>query len=124
MIQYIERIILPYVNANRERSYDTAVVIMDNFKRQVITSLLPSNTTNQLQQVDLAVNKPAKYFLREKFQEWCSDQIWQQIDPSVGNDEQQLQPVNLSLPALQQSGWLKWQHTFQIILACCCPEEI
>ena len=35
MIQYIERIILPYVNANKERSDDAAVVIMDNFKGQV-----------------------------------------------------------------------------------------
>lgn len=120
MIQYIERIILPYVNANRERSDDAAVVIMDNFKGQVTPAisklledntihvcLLPPNTTDKLQPMDLAVNKPAKDFLREKFQEWYSDQIWKQLDPSVGIEEQQLQPVDLSLPALRELG-AKW----------------
>jgi len=82
MVQYIQGIILSYVNANRESSEDTAVVIMDNFKGQVTPAvskllednnihacLLPPNTTDKLQPMDLAVNKPAKNFLRKKFQD-------------------------------------------------------
>ena len=77
MVQYIHRIILPYVNANRESSDDAAVVIMDNFKGQVTLAvsalleennihvcLLPPNTTNKLQPMDLTVNKSARIFLR------------------------------------------------------------
>ena len=41
--------------------------------------LLQLNTTDKLQPMDLSVNKPAKDFLREKFQEWYPDQIWQQL---------------------------------------------
>jgi len=107
------------VNANRESSEDAAVGIMDNFKDQVTPAVskllednnihvcqLPPNTTDKLQLMDLAVNKPAKDFLREKFQDWYSNEIWQQLDPSVNIDEQQLQPVDLSLPALQELVWL------------------
>jgi len=77
MVQYTHRIILPYVNTNRESSDDAAVVIMDNFKGQVTLAvsalleennihvcLLPPNTTNKLQPMDLTVNKSARIFLR------------------------------------------------------------
>ena len=39
--------------------------------------LLPHNTTNKMQLMDLAVNKPAKFL------EWYSNENWQQLDPSV-----------------------------------------
>ena len=112
MIQYVKNIILPYVNGNRDSPYAAALVIMDNFKGQVTpavtklleesnihTCLLPANTTVKLQPMDLAVNKPAKEFLRDKFQDWYSDQIWRQLDPSVDTEEQKLQPDH-SLPVL------------------------
>ena len=96
MVQYIHTIILPYVNTNRESSDNAAVVIMDNFKGQITSPVsalleennihvcpLPPNTTDKLQPMDLTVNKPAKDFLREKFQEWHFNEIRQQLDPSV-----------------------------------------
>jgi len=46
MVQYIQRIILPYVSANRESSEDAAVMIMGNFKGQVtpaVSELLEDN---------------------------------------------------------------------------------
>ena len=55
-----------------------AIIIMDNFKGQVTLAvfqqletynihhcLLPANTTDHLQSVDLTVNKPIKYFLKQ-----------------------------------------------------------
>ena len=71
MIQYIKKIILLYVNANREKSDDTAVVSMDNFKGQVIPAiaklleentiyvcLLPPNTTDKLQPYSFKCSLP------------------------------------------------------------------
>ena len=63
-------------------------MIMDNFKGQVTSSVVSlltvnnimvcyvaPNMTDKLQPMDLTVNKPAKDFLKQKFQEWYSDQI-------------------------------------------------
>ena len=84
MIEYIHEVITPYVKAQRELLGDKhpAAIIMDNFKGQVTASvnallgendiyacLLPPNTTDRLQPLDVSVNKPAKDFLRRKFEE-------------------------------------------------------
>ena len=79
MLQYVKKVIIPYVESIRE-SFDSdtpALVIMDNFKGQVVDSvtdllelnnihvcLLPANTTDKLQPMDIWVNKPAKDFLK------------------------------------------------------------
>lgn len=70
-----------------------AVVIMDNFKGQITkpvqalldennihVCLLPPNTTDRLQPMDVSVNKPAKDFLRRKFEEWFTEEIVKQLD--------------------------------------------
>jgi len=48
---YIQTIILPYLNSNRESSDDAAVVIMDNFKGQkvipAVSKLLEDNYSIQ-----------------------------------------------------------------------------
>ena len=75
---------------------------MDNFKGQVTASvnalleendiyacLLPPNTTDRLQPLDVSVNKPAKDFLRRKFEEWYTEQVIKQLDgqdPDMGED--------------------------------------
>lgn len=121
MLEYIRWIIIPYINRKREEFVDEtpAVVIMDNFKGQVTTAvnelleennihvcLLPANTTDCLQPMDLSVNKPAKDFLRQKFQEWYAHQVLQQLH-GRDIDSVELQPINLSLPLLKELG-AKW----------------
>ena len=82
MLEYVDNIIVPYISANRENDDQSALVIMDNFKGQVAPSivsmleenniqvcLLPPNMTDRLQPLYISVNKPAKYFLQQKFQE-------------------------------------------------------
>ena len=74
MIQYIKNFFLPYVYQVRQRIGDKpALAIIDNFKGQVTPAinqmleandvhvcLLSPNTTDQLQPMDLTVNKTAK----------------------------------------------------------------
>ena len=95
MFQYIKAIIIPYVEKQRDNLGEdkSALVIMDNFKGQITpcvnaileensihVCLLPANTTDLLQPVDISVNKPVKDFLRQKFQDWYSSQIAEQLD--------------------------------------------
>ena len=66
---------------------------MDNFKGQITPSatdlmesndihvcLLPPNTTDQLQPMDLSMNKPAKDFLKRCFEDWYAEQVTTQPD--------------------------------------------
>ena len=85
MLEYIKHIVIPYIQSVRESKGEEslpALVIMDNFKGQatdnvkalleennVHISFVPPNTTDLLQPLDVSVNKPAKSFLRQKFDE-------------------------------------------------------
>ena len=84
MIEYVQAIILPYI----ERVCDSftedthALIVVDNFKGQVISAvtelldsnnihicLLPPNVTDRVQPKDLSINKPAKDFLKPHFED-------------------------------------------------------
>ncbi len=96
-----------------------ALVIIDNFKGQVTAAvnalleehdihvcLLPPNTTDRLQPLNISVNKAAKDFLKGKFQEWYSDRIMEQLD---GQDIEasDIQPIDLRMTVLKEVG-AKW----------------
>lgn len=74
---------------------------MDNFKG-LHTCLIPPNTTDLLQPMDLSVNKPAKSF--SSFQSGIQ-QLQAQND--VPLQEVVLAPIDLSLPYLKNvsAGW-------------------
>jgi hypothetical protein len=121
MIQYVDNIIIPYVKSARASFSDNtaALVIMDNFKGQITSTvnelldsnnihvcLLPPNTTDQLQPMDLSVNKPAKDFLKRCFEDWYAEQVTTQLD-GTDTESTDLEPVSLSLPVLKELG-AKW----------------
>lgn len=121
MISYINNIIGPYVERTRQvfGHNSPAIIIMDNFKGQVTPiifqhleaynihpCLLPPNTTDRLQPMDLTLNKPVKYFLKQRFEEWYSSEVMKQLQ---GKDLEtvELEPISLDLPCLKELG-AKW----------------
>ena len=86
MMDYIEKILLPYVTDKRKelklQADYPALVIFDRFTGQGTHKVLklledkhinfvmvPANTTGRLQLLDINVNKSAKDFLRKQFHE-------------------------------------------------------
>jgi len=122
MMQYVNNIIVPFVEQTRESLGEdkVAVAIMDNFKGQVTsamtellerhcihTCLIPPNTTDRLQPMDISVNKPAKAFLKEQFQKWYSEQVIEQLN-SEDFEIVELEPVELSMAVMKEirAQWL------------------
>jgi hypothetical protein len=119
MSEYIDSIFIPYVWQTRSIPEEAALVTMDNFKSQITQKvftllnenhihycLIPPNNTDRLLRLDIAVNKPAKQFLRNNFDEWYTEEIIQQIQ-GKDVDDVELTPIDLSLPALKELG-AKW----------------
>jgi len=117
---YIHRIINPYLRRKRAElqlaNDHRALCIFDNFKGQLTDDVLqlleesfidvvfvPLNCTDQLQPLDLNVNKSAKDYLRGKFQQWYSDKIFDQQE-----DGSTLQPVTFPMHVMKPLGaqWL------------------
>ena len=124
MLQYLEHIIVPCVEkvCKTVGVDEVALMIIDNFKGQITSSvntilelnnihvcLLPPNTTDLLQPVDISVNKPAKEFLKRKFEQWYSEEVMDQLEGRDIDDFEvvELQPINLGMPILKEIG-AKW----------------
>ena len=107
-LQYIDKILLPYVTKTRKEQKlppnQCCIVIFDRFKAQCtatvlqvleennILALVPPHCTDRLQPLDIAVNKSVKEFLRAEFHDWYSKLVCKQLEES--ND---VQPVDLRL---------------------------
>ena len=60
-----------------------------------------------LQPMDVAVNKPAKDFLKRCFEQWYYEQIANQLAESDDLEDIEIQPVDLRLQTLKEWG-AKW----------------
>ena len=91
MIQFLENIILPYVEQRRtslNKPDMPALLIFDCFKPHMVQSVVqkmtdnncifvkvPENMTDYLQPLDVGINKPVKDFFRNKFCSWYTEQV-------------------------------------------------
>ena len=59
--------------------------------------------------MDIAVNKPAKDYLKKQFDEWYSEKVLKQLEGRDINEIETmaLQPIDLSLAALKETS-AKW----------------
>ena len=55
------------------------------------------------QPLDVSINKPAKSFLKRKFEEWYAEEIFKQLR-GPGSTSDKLEPVELSLPVMKSSA--------------------
>lgn len=114
MLQYIENIIVSYVEKVREvvGTEKAALVIIDNFKGQITTAvnnlleqnilvcLLPTNTTDLLRPMDIA---------KRKFEQWYSEEVMQQLERRGPNNLEaaELKPIQLGMQVMKEVG-AKW----------------
>ena len=119
MQSYILKIIVPYIVKKREElklaPTHPALVLFDNFSGQCTNDLfqiliqnninyifIPPNCTDRLQPLDVSVNKAAKSFLRDQFQEWYAQQLSGQIQGGT-----KVEPVDLRMSVVKPLG-AKW----------------
>ena len=119
-LQFFEKILFPYVDKVREAMEapdQKALLIMDNFSGQttdavlekleekgIVLVMVPANTTDRLQPLDISVNKSAKDFLRDKFRTWYAEQVEKQLQAGV---EATAVTVNMGMAVVKELG-AKW----------------
>lgn len=136
MLRYIKKIVLPFVERVRhDLGFDeqqAALAIFDCFKGQLTNQvvqlleehniqsvLVPANCTDQLQPLDLTVNRVAKAFLQREFQEWYANEITNKYDAETGAMNEQ---VNLSASRMKSTGVSWLIHLYEHI--CNNPQHI
>ena len=124
MKSYLQSIIIPYVETKRNElglpDKYPSLVIFDNFKAQCTDNLLslltdhgihyvfiPANCTDRLQPLDLSVNKAAKNYLRNCFQEWYAQQMMTSTPDSVDGN---VATVDLKMTVVKPLG-AQWMIT-------------
>ena len=127
MLEYLDRIVAPYVQNKRQElgltSDHPSLALFDRFSGQItpaifskldtyhiIPILNPACCTDRLQPMDLSVNKPAKVFLRNCFQSWYANKIVVQLHQDVEN----LEPVDTRLSLIKplHAEWLIQLHQY------------
>ena len=75
------------------------------YSNNIVTVLVPPNCTDQLQPLDLSVNKPLKDHLRMKFRSWYSDQVVKELE---GDREPEDIKVDMRMSVMKELGvhWL------------------
>ena len=99
-IELLEKVIFPYLKQVKESLHfpkeQMSFIIMDTFKGQdndlfldlckknfCQVAIVPHNLTNKFQPLDITVNKPAKSFISNKYNEWFAKQVSKQLGQGI-----------------------------------------
>ena len=117
-VEFFKEIIFPYLeDTKRSKNYpleQQALIIMDTFIGQDNDTLkklctenncdvviVPHNLTNKLQPLDLSVNKAAKSFIQNNYNDWFADQVFTQLqngkdptDVKISSKLSDLKPIH------------------------------
>ena len=92
VMEYLKKIIFPYIKSKRQTlklpGNAKALLIFDVFKGQTTSAVndllkkndiiaihVPNNHTNLFQPLDISVNKSAKCFIADKYQDWSAEKV-------------------------------------------------
>ena len=117
---YIEKVIVPYIQRKKDElklpNSQRALCIIDGFRAQCTSDVVklldhhgidivyvPANCTGELQPLDLSVNKSIKDFIKQRFQEWYTDQIVEQKE-----DGDSIRPITTFPLKEMKSLGVKW----------------
>ena len=119
MIAYIQSVIVPYMTQKRRQLgldlKQNGLVVLDEFKGQTTSRVLnllqshdlmyviiPPNCTDRLQPLNVNINRAAKQFLQNKFENWYAENIVAQ--KSMDKD---IEPVDMKLSIVKPIA-AKW----------------
>ena len=120
-LKLLDEIIIPYIEMERkqiELPMQTALIIMDVFKGQMTTPVfeklasnnielvkVPPNLTHIYQPLDVAVNGPAKQFMKKKFVDWYARQIVTEMNKGIEVEQIDIK-MKLSIMKPLHASWL------------------
>ena len=101
-----------------------SLIIMNTFKRQdnnevaklcrknnCVLIIVPHNLTNKFQPLDITVNKPAKSFIKDKYNMWYSEQVAKQLSEGKALVDVEVS-LNLSEIKPLHGKWIYEMHEY------------
>ena len=121
-VELFQKVIFPYLkNVKLSKKYpkeQMSLIIMDTFKGQdndIVLNLckkhfcqvviVPHNLTKKFQPLDITVNKPAKSFISNKYNEWFGEQVAKQLQKGIPPADIQVS-LNLGELKVMHARWI------------------
>ena len=122
VMEYLKKIIFPYIKSKRQTlklpGNAKALLIFDVFKGQTTSAVndllkkndiiaihVPNNHTNLFPPLDISVNKSAKCFIADKYQDWSAEKVLQQLNRGIAAHDVNVD-VKLSIMKPLQAKWI------------------
>ena len=122
MIQYLQKLVIPFLKSKRKKlglpASQPALAIFDVFKgqqtdyfKEVLQTnnirfvVVPANCTDKLQPMDLAINKPLKDAMKRKFQTWYAKEMQQQLITNTSLNNVKID-FRMSIIKPKSASWL------------------
>ena len=85
------------------KGQDNDVILCERHMCQV--AIVPHNLTNKFQPLDITVKKPIKSFISNKYNEWFSKQVSQQLEKGIQPADSKVSLGLTELKVMQNGSW-------------------